>query len=222
MSSFSEANKCADYLTEKEQSDLLKEEGNVFFKAFNYNKAIEKYSAAIAIYPDAVYYSNRAQCHIKNEDFGLAIADATEAISLNPSSEKAFFRRGSAYFGLNDYTAAKKDFQSILVLQPTNNEAKNKVRECDKFIKQKQFLEAMHVEVQPPIDRTSVDKIPIESSYTGPKLESESGEFLITPALVIELMNHFKDQKKSSQKIYVEAADSFCQTNVRARYSSSR
>jgi tetratricopeptide (TPR) repeat protein len=76
MSSFSEASN----VTEKEQADLLKEEGNVFFKAFNYNKAIEKYSAAIAIHPDAVYYSNRAQCHIKNEDFGLAIADATEAI----------------------------------------------------------------------------------------------------------------------------------------------
>lgn len=80
MASFSEASKDGESLTEKEHADLLKDEGNEFFKKNNFNRAIEKYSSAIALYPDAVYYSNRAQCHIKNEDFGLAITDATDAI----------------------------------------------------------------------------------------------------------------------------------------------
>lgn len=120
--------------------------------------------------------------------------------SLNPSYEKAFFRRGSALFGLNDYAAAKKDFQSILNFNKSNKDAAEKVKACDKCIKQKQFLEAMHVEEQPQIDPTSIDKIPIESGYAGPNLESESGEFVMTPALAIEIMGHFKDQKNLAKR----------------------
>lgn len=64
----------------KERADALKNQGNLLFSDKKYHKAIDKYTESILLVPDAVYYSNRAQCHIKNEDFGLAITDATDAI----------------------------------------------------------------------------------------------------------------------------------------------
>ena len=44
------------------------------------------YSRAIDLDPDnAVYYSNRAAAHIRLENFGSAVADASRAIDLNPA-----------------------------------------------------------------------------------------------------------------------------------------
>lgn len=47
------------------------------------------YSRAIDINPNnAVYYSNRAAAHVRLENFGLALTDATKAIELNPQYVK--------------------------------------------------------------------------------------------------------------------------------------
>jgi serine/threonine-protein phosphatase 5 len=63
-----------------EKANALKDEGNEFLKAHRYAQAAEKYSAAIDLYPTAIFYSNRAQAMIKLESYGLAIQDANEAL----------------------------------------------------------------------------------------------------------------------------------------------
>ena len=45
----------------KKASVKLKDEGNVLLGQHRYALAAEKYSEAIDIYPDPIYYSNRAQ-----------------------------------------------------------------------------------------------------------------------------------------------------------------
>lgn len=45
-----------------------------------FEKATELYSEAIALCPSAILYSNRAMAAIKQESYGLAIADAESAI----------------------------------------------------------------------------------------------------------------------------------------------
>ncbi len=64
-----------------------------------------------------VYLSNRAMAMIKLENYGLALRDADEAISLDPSYVKAYYRRGSANFALSKYKEARKDFK---VLSPSS------------------------------------------------------------------------------------------------------
>ena len=58
--------------------------------AKHYAAAVEGYSKAIELRPDcAVYFSNRAFAHIKLEEYGSAISDATDSIQLDPTYVKA-------------------------------------------------------------------------------------------------------------------------------------
>jgi len=62
------------------RANALKDEGNAFLQHGKYSHAAEKYTAAIELYPTAIFYSNRAQALIKLESYGLAISDANEAL----------------------------------------------------------------------------------------------------------------------------------------------
>jgi tetratricopeptide (TPR) repeat protein len=54
----------------------------------NYQDAIDWFTKAIDLHPTAVVYSNRAFAHIKLEEYGSAIIDSTDAISLDPAYVK--------------------------------------------------------------------------------------------------------------------------------------
>lgn len=57
-----------------------KDEGNALLAANKYAAAVEKYTEAIALFPSAIFYSNRAQALIKLESYAYAVEDASEAI----------------------------------------------------------------------------------------------------------------------------------------------
>lgn len=69
----------------KARAEELKAEGNASLAVFRFPAAITFYSEAIALYPTAIYLSNRAAAHMKTESYGLAIDDASAAIELEPS-----------------------------------------------------------------------------------------------------------------------------------------
>lgn len=47
-----------------------KEEGNIFVQQKNWSKALSSYNEAIKIFPyDAVFYANRALCHLKLDKY---------------------------------------------------------------------------------------------------------------------------------------------------------
>lgn len=55
----------------------------------HFPQAVVGYTRAIDLDPsNAVYYSNRAFAHIKLENFGSAIADATKSLELDPTYVK--------------------------------------------------------------------------------------------------------------------------------------
>ena len=100
---------------EEAKADALKDEGNALFKDGKYADAVSKYDAAIELNPEVpAYYTNRAFCHLKMENHGLAIADATVALELDKTFIKAYYRRGSAYMALARYKEALKDFKAFL------------------------------------------------------------------------------------------------------------
>lgn len=74
------------------------------------------YTKAINLDPNnAVYYSNRAFAHIRLENFGSAIADATKSLELDPTYIKAYYRRGDARFALGQLKESLSDFKKVHV-----------------------------------------------------------------------------------------------------------
>ena len=67
----------------------VKNEGNELFKESHFADALEKYNQAIDLNPEVpTYYCNRAFCHTKMENHGLAIEDAGVAsptLTLTPT-----------------------------------------------------------------------------------------------------------------------------------------
>ena len=61
-------------------------------------------------------YGRRARAYIKKGDLELGIADATEAIRLNPNEAIAYVNRGYAYEQLGDCSKARQDWEKALSL----------------------------------------------------------------------------------------------------------
>jgi len=104
---------------EIESSEAKAEEekvkGNELLKANKFASAVKHYTNAVQLNPNAeaaaVYLTNRAICHLKLEDYGLALEDTTAALKLNPKYSKALYRRGDAYAALRKYKLALADYK---------------------------------------------------------------------------------------------------------------
>jgi serine/threonine-protein phosphatase 5 len=71
----------------------FKTEANEFFRLQKYSFAADLYSKAIELDPDnAVYYANRSISHLKQENFGYALSDASKAIEMDSTYTKAYYR----------------------------------------------------------------------------------------------------------------------------------
>ena len=113
---------------QKAKSEEFKAKANACFQADQLNEAIELYISALELNPaNHILYANRAFCHIKLENYGSAIIDATEAINLEPSYIKGYYRRGSASFALGKNKAAKKDFVVVCKMKPKDRDARAKL-----------------------------------------------------------------------------------------------
>lgn len=81
-------------------------------------------------------YLNQAICHLKLNEPVPAKRHADDAIDVDPSNAKAFYRRGLANIGIKEAEDAKKDFFRVLELEPDNKAAKQQIAVCDRLIKQ--------------------------------------------------------------------------------------
>ena len=80
-----------------EQAEACKQRGNECFAKGKIEAAIEAYSEAICFAPsEAVYFTNRAQCHKKKAAWDAVVADCTSALSLDDASIKAHYLLGIA------------------------------------------------------------------------------------------------------------------------------
>ncbi|KAJ7984518.1 hypothetical protein DPEC_G00355640 [Dallia pectoralis] len=90
----------------------LKEQGNRLFLCRKYQEAATCYSKAINRNPSvAVYYTNRALCHVKLQHHDKALADCKHALELDPQSVKAHFFLGQCHLDLENYDEAIGNLQ---------------------------------------------------------------------------------------------------------------
>lgn len=100
-------------------SNKFKEEGNKLFMKRNYKEAIEMYTKALEKSPSvATYYTNRALCLIKLQQWNSVVEDCRRAIELDSHSVKAHFYMGQALSELNHFD------ESIVYLKRAHELAK--------------------------------------------------------------------------------------------------
>lgn len=103
-----------------EQTDsyalALKDKGNEFFKAKDFEKAIEYYTLAISLKEDPVFYSNRSAAYVSINNFEKVVEDTTAALKLKPDYSKCWLRRASAYENLGNFSEAMFDLSAVSLL----------------------------------------------------------------------------------------------------------
>lgn len=159
----------------KTKADALKGQGNKALQQNHYDDAIEFYTQAIALNPEnEVFFGNRAQAHIKNESYGLAINDATKAIEVNPKYMKSYYRRGVALAAIFRHSEALQDFKIVVANVPSDVHAKDNLTSCQKFIRARAFARAIEVQDAPStIESINLKDMNVDDSYDGLPLEIE-------------------------------------------------
>ena len=85
---------------EELRAKLAFQHGNVMLVIGEMDRAIERYSRAIELYPsNAAFYNNRGIACSKNGAFGSAIKDYNKAIELKPNYAVAYNNRGQCSQG---------------------------------------------------------------------------------------------------------------------------
>ncbi|CAI4210355.1 unnamed protein product [Parascedosporium putredinis] len=183
--------------TAEEQATQHKNEGNKAFAQHDWFKAIASYTKAIELNDqEPTFFSNRAQANIKSEAYGYAIADATKAIELNPKFVKAYFRRGLALTAILKPKEALKDFKECIKLDPSNKDAKLKLSECQKIVRQLDFFAAIEVGDEPSAaEGLDFDSMVVEPGYDGVRLGNE-----MTQEFIDDMTERFKTGKKIHKK----------------------
>lgn len=169
----------------KEEAVKLKDQGNAYLKDHKFDQAIEAYTKAIELDPkNAIFYSNRAQVHIKLESYGLAIQDCDSAIKIDPNFLKAYYRKGVSLMAILQYKQAQLNFKFILTKLPNDKLTLENYKQCTNYLKRQAFEKAIagtdHTLVINTVDYQSIQ---IEKSWEGPNLEINSikknGEIIV-------------------------------------------
>ncbi|KAK0084956.1 hypothetical protein PV325_006022 [Microctonus aethiopoides] len=174
----SESEDSGDEILSKEELEKNHEEatkhkvmGNIFVQEQKWDKAMACYNEAIKIFPyDAVFYANRALCHLRMDNLYSAEADCTSAIQRDEHYVKAYHRRATARMALKQYKEAIQDLKHLLTLESTNKEAKRLLATAMKYIENsKSVITASNKTAKEEI---SVEKKEIQINPTVSTVES--------------------------------------------------
>lgn len=83
----------------------------------------------------ATAHFNQALCSLELEEFLDARNSADEGLQIQSDNVKGFFRRGLGNLGLKEPRLAKKDFEKVLQLEPTNKLARQKLLLANEMVK---------------------------------------------------------------------------------------
>jgi len=98
-----------------------KNKGNSSYSVGNFTEAITFYSTAIALNPTkATYYTNRALCYFKLQQWQLTVTDCEKGIGLDSQLVKAYYLMGQSLIEMKDYDLG------INILKEGINVSKNK------------------------------------------------------------------------------------------------
>jgi len=103
-----------------DRKEHLKEEGDTFFKAANFESAIKSYTKCLDAITDKSSelalkcYNNRAACYKQLSNFEGTISDSTAVLEYKSDDIKALIRRAQANEACERYKSALQDVRQVL------------------------------------------------------------------------------------------------------------
>uniref|UniRef100_A0A0V0G7J6 peptidylprolyl isomerase n=1 Tax=Triatoma dimidiata TaxID=72491 RepID=A0A0V0G7J6_TRIDM len=129
-----------------DEAKNLKEKGTKYFKAEKFELALKMYKKVLDfIESDAGFeeefladrstvllatHLNIAMCHLKLRNFMDAKKSCDTALEMDANNLKALFRRGQALLQMCEPSLARKDFEKVIALEPTNKAAAAQINIC--------------------------------------------------------------------------------------------
>ncbi|OAY34847.1 E3 ubiquitin-protein ligase CHIP isoform X2 [Manihot esculenta] len=99
------------------QAEQLRIDGNTYFRKDRFGAAIDAYTEAITLCPNVpIYWTNRALCHRKRNDWTKVEEDCRKAIEIDHNSVKAHYMLGLALLQKNELAEGIKALQRALDL----------------------------------------------------------------------------------------------------------
>ncbi|KAI3947468.1 hypothetical protein MKW92_049158 [Papaver armeniacum] len=136
-------------ISASEQAELCKKDGNFKFSKERFAAAIEAYTQAITLCPDVpVYWTNRALCHRKREEWERAEEDCRKALELDSNSTKAHYILGLALLQRVEYAEGVQQLEKALDLGRGANPTGYMVEEIWQELAKAKYLEWEHASSQ--------------------------------------------------------------------------
>eukprot|EP01036_Dinobryon_divergens_P033383 gene33383-43159_t len=98
-------------------------EANVFYINEEYEKAIPLYTSAIGLHPDNGHLQslqNRAAAYLKLHRYYESLDDLNSVLAIDASIELAHYRKGIAFFELEEFESAKASFQKAVEIRQSS------------------------------------------------------------------------------------------------------
>ncbi|KAK9726649.1 hypothetical protein RND81_05G228200 [Saponaria officinalis] len=126
-------------------AEKLRQDGNFCFTKQRFSAAIDAYTEAIALCPNVpVYWTNRALCHLKRNDWTRVEEDCRKAIQLDNHSVKAHYMLGLALLQKQNYKEGVKELEKALDLGRGMNPKGYMVEEIWQELAKAKYLEWEH------------------------------------------------------------------------------
>jgi len=115
---------------EEKQASVQKclDEGKAFYAQNEWDSAVNSFTHALLL--DAYNISalmNRSMCHLNLKEYDRAINDCTDLLKLDSRYVLAYMCLGQVWFQKKDFGKASEQFNLALELEPSNQEARQKL-----------------------------------------------------------------------------------------------
>uniref|UniRef100_A0A7S2T1G4 Tetratricopeptide repeat domain-containing protein n=2 Tax=Chloropicon primus TaxID=1764295 RepID=A0A7S2T1G4_9CHLO len=121
---------------QRKKAQVLKERGNSFYVRHQFRQAIEWYTKALDANPVAYdVWTNRASTYAALRMWEEGLADAREAVRINPNWVKGHWRAGVCLVNMNQHKEAKEAFECGLRMSPHSEQIKQELRAVEEHLK---------------------------------------------------------------------------------------
>lgn len=132
-------------VTAAKQAEQLRQNGNTYFKKGRVGAAIDAYTEAIALCPNVpVYWTNRALCHLKRNEWMRVEEGCRRALQLDHHSVKAHYMLGLALLQKKKFGEGVKQLERALDLGRGANPKGYMVEEIWQELARAKYMEWEH------------------------------------------------------------------------------